>query len=124
MSLDLLAAAAAFVPKGTANGRKKRARVAIQRRAAGKCEAGTRDCLYGLPLPDRCSFYAPFLHYHHRQRRFHDGPFTVDNIILVCENCHRYIHWPAHEEEALRAGWLVDPNTNSGTNAAKNEEET
>lgn len=45
-------------------------------RAGGRCEVRTVDC----------TMYATLVH--HRLRESHGGPWTVENLVAACRNCH------------------------------------
>jgi 5-methylcytosine-specific restriction endonuclease McrA len=44
-------------------------------------------------------------HCHHKLMRSAGGQHTVENLVLVCETCHRYTH--AHPRLAYEEGWLI-----------------
>jgi 5-methylcytosine-specific restriction endonuclease McrA len=42
---------------------------------------------------------------HHRLRRQHSGPNTLENLVAVCPDCHAWIH--AHPDRAYALGLLL-----------------
>ena len=42
---------------------------------------------------------------HHRLRRQHDGPNTAENLVVVCPDCHAWIH--GHPDQAYALGLLI-----------------
>lgn len=44
-------------------------------------------------------------HVHHRKLRSQGGKDELDNLILLCEWCHEYIH--KNPAESYEVGWLV-----------------
>jgi hypothetical protein len=56
------------------------------------------------PLCQRCRS-RPGIHNHHRKRRSQGGGDEPDNLVLVCLECHQWIH--DHPRDAAAAGWLV-----------------
>jgi 5-methylcytosine-specific restriction endonuclease McrA len=61
--------------------------------AGGRCEARLDGCSdEGL---------AP----HHRLRRSQGGPHTIENLVLLCWRCHRWVH--DHTGWAYRVGLLI-----------------
>lgn len=40
----------------------------------------------------------PFLEVHHLYRRSDDGPDDPDNVIAICPNCHRRVHYGKNGE--------------------------
>lgn len=69
-------------------------RPVIKLRANGYCEAQVRGV---------CGNWGA--HVHHRKMRSHGGTNDADNLLLVCYQCHRYIH--ANPAISYRQGWLV-----------------
>lgn len=69
-------------------------RLAVRRRSGGFCEALTPRC---RGLAD----HGP----HHRRMRSQGGSHDPENLLDVCDPCHRYIHH--HTAESYEAGWLL-----------------
>lgn len=65
-----------------------RATIAAIKRAKGKCEM----CASPAPFR-RASDGSPYLEIHHKKPLSLGGDDTLDNIIIVCPNCHRKIHF-------------------------------
>ena len=61
-------------------------------RAHGHCELRIVAC--GGPL-----------HRHHRLRRSHGGNNTLENLLVLCSNCHAYVH--SEVSESYLNGWLI-----------------
>lgn len=43
---------------------------------------------------------------HHRKLRSQGGRHTLDNLVLICQACHTWIH--ANPGDAYALGWLVN----------------
>lgn len=72
------------------------ARTVVIGRAYGRCEANTPAC----PTREHEG-----VHVHHVKQRSAGGGHTPDNLLLVCEKAHGYIH--NHPAESFERGWLV-----------------
>ena len=72
-------------------------REAVRRRANGFCEV----------LAFRCEIKG--VHIHHRLMRSQGGGHEAENLLLVCDSCHRYIH--DQPEYAYERGWLLHRET-------------
>lgn len=66
----------------------------VEKRAGRRCEARTPDCVD-----------VPAAQLHHRLLRSQGGGHSDENLLLVCDPCHAYIH--AHPKEGYRLGWLL-----------------
>lgn len=69
-------------------------------RAAGRCES----C--DLPAPFSTADGEPFLEVHHLHRLADGGPDVPANVVAVCPNCHRRLHYGSdatERTERLRA---------------------
>lgn len=71
------------------------ARLAVQRRSGGWCEAGTPACLPGRHAG---------CHAHHMQLRSQGGADTDDNLLWICAPGHKWVH--DHPETARERGWI------------------
>ena len=65
---------------------------ALVARAGGRCELADESC------------DGPF-HRHHRKLRGQGGDNQIDNLLLVCDHHHRFIH--ANPALSYEAGYLI-----------------
>lgn len=75
-------------------------RQAAFERAGYRCEMVTDDD--GHPTP--CERTTD-LHPHHRLRRSQGGSDELENLVILCAQCHRFVH--DYPEYAVLNGWLV-----------------
>ncbi len=75
------------------------ARAEAEARAYGRCEANTPACPSREHRAD---------HAHHMLRRAQGGRDVPENLLMVCEASHRWIH--ANPSEAYENGWLIRGN--------------
>lgn len=85
----------------------------VAARSGGLCEAMTGGQGCGGPCGDhawRCGGEGrhPANHLHHKLPRSHGGKHVAENLLHVCDGCHREIH--AHPERSFRMGWLIRGN--------------
>lgn len=81
-------------PPGTRSKIPTTVRRAVEQRAGHHCE---------IHATARCQGRAE--HCHHKLMRSAGGKHTEDNLVLTCENCHRYVH--EHPNWAYEHGWLI-----------------
>lgn len=74
----------------------RRVTPALVNRSGGRCELADDTC-------------SGEFHRHHRKMRSQGGDNQIDNLLLVCDRHHRYIH--ANPAESYDNGWLVRGNT-------------
>ena len=74
--------------KDPSSKRKKRLKDEALLRANGQCER----CLLAAPFL-RKSNRSPYLEVHHKIPLSEDGPDTLDNVLALCPNCHREVHF-------------------------------
>ena len=72
-------------------------REAVRRRSSGRCEVDAPGCRVVA------------VHMHHRLTRAQGGGHEAENLLLVCDSCHRYIH--DQPEYAYERGWLLHRET-------------
>jgi hypothetical protein len=72
------------------------ARIAVQERSQGLCEAGTSVCTGRLEQV------------HHKAGRTGPDPHALDRLLGVCAACHRYIE--SNRAESYERGWLIRRN--------------
>jgi hypothetical protein len=72
------------------------ARDDVELRAYGRCEANTPAC---EPREHRGT------QVHHRLRRAQGGGHELDNLLLVCDEAHEFIH--QNPAASFEAGWLI-----------------
>lgn len=65
--------------------------------ARGHCEC----CL--APAPFTREDGSAYLEVHHLQRLADGGPDTIDNVVAVCPNCHRRLHYGLDKKELSEA---------------------
>lgn len=69
----------------------------VVQRAGGKvCEA---------KIPEAHNKGLRIWHFHHKLRRSHGGPNTLENVVLLCDGCHEYIH--RNPSWSFDNGWLI-----------------
>ena len=74
-----------------------KARQAVHDRAGGMCEArSTIQC------------QAVGADAHHLAGRLGDDPHRLDNLLWVCDHCHRFIH--SNPQLSYERGWMVRRN--------------
>lgn len=81
--------------RGKSSNRQKipsKVRENVERRAGFQCEASTKVCR------------GKGEHCHHVLMRSAGGKHTEDNLILVCQPCHHFIHH--NPELSYERGWL------------------
>lgn len=83
------------VKKRAADAELAEARAAVQFRSYGRCEANTPAC----PRREHAG-----VHCHHVKQRSAGGKHSPENLMLVCEKAHSYIH--EHPAESFEKGWL------------------
>ncbi len=68
--------------------------VAAKQRARGRCEY----CGQRAPFVDDKG--SPYLEAHHVIPMSENGPDTIDNVVALCANCHRLMHYGADRHSA------------------------
>ena len=84
-------------PTSKPTGPSEATREAVRRRSSGRCEVDAPGCRVVA------------VHMHHRLTRAQGGGHEAENLLLVCDSCHRYIH--DQPEYAYERGWLLHRET-------------
>ena len=69
----------------------------VLQQANGKCECCDKEA------PFLSSEGKPFLETHHLRRLTDGGSDTISNVVALCPNCHREMHY-GYDKKALKAG--------------------
>ena len=97
---DLTCPSGILTPKATAaetTNYERDPRVAawVLQQSQGSCEC----C--GEPAPFKRGDGSPYLEVHHVTPLADGGPDTVNNVVAVCPNCHRKLHYGRHKEQLV-----------------------